>query len=328
MTIPHSCIKRILLAGGLILGVLATAALSGPAARADAPKPAASRTPTPAPASATPTAAPGFAGPLPQMTAVEVRALGTEATLSFITTQPSAVTIDYQPAGGPTAGGQSPVQGYATTHERRLAGLRSNTTYDVTVTATTKSGEKHTAQTRFTTSKQRVRITLREINITEDGDGFLSGDGEPSWLTRLEWAGGKTGGCYPNNGAFCETGSYGEGRIFPRNYLGQFLSWTFAEENFDRMPAAFTLSVKGEEYDIVPVLGKVVDLFQPASGFESGSFAWQVPAGQEWASTPAFLDAGNGSQGFKSTMAFTFELFHDNLSYPSARNMPQSTWAR
>lgn len=25
-------------------------------------------------------------------------------------------------------------------------------------------------------------------------------------------------------------------------------------------------------------------------------------------------------------MTFTFELFHDNLSYPSQRNAPSSTW--
>jgi hypothetical protein len=152
----------------------------------------------------------------------------------------------------------------------------------------------------------------------------------------LTWAGGQTGGCYPNNGNICETGSHGAGRIFPRNYGGQFLSWIFAEENFDTKPTAFKIGAAGNEHDIIPSLSHAGDCFFGdlecgVYGGEESPLAtkeWRVPAGQEWASTPMYLDASNGSQGFHSTMTFTFELFHDNLSYPSARNKPQSTWAR
>ncbi|MGH2586834.1 MAG: hypothetical protein ACRDJE_18105 [Dehalococcoidia bacterium] len=146
----------------------------------------------------------------------------------------------------------------------------------------------------------------------------------------LTWAGGKTGGCYPNNGELCETGSHSEGRILPRNFQDQFLSWTFAGENFDTKPTAFTLTTGAEEYDLVPVLSGVLEALQDGGGFDSPglqSVEWQVLAGRDFASTPVLVDANDATQGFASTMAFTFEVFHDNLSYPSARNMPQSTWA-
>ena len=69
MNNPSCRIKRLLLAGGLTLGVLATAAVGGHAAGAQA-----------APIS-----------PL------KVQAGGTEATLSFTTAEPASVTIDYKP---------------------------------------------------------------------------------------------------------------------------------------------------------------------------------------------------------------------------------------
>jgi hypothetical protein len=305
------------------------------------------------------------------ISALKVQAGGTEAMVSFATAEPASVTVEHKPAGMPaaatTAGGQmaaqgqgpndalwgikrpstapsttapvgqsegAPLGGYATTHQRKLTGLQSNTAYEVTVTALTQSNQLHTATTRFTTARQRVRVTLREITITEDGDIFWM-NGEPMWLVRLTWADGKTGACYPNNGNICETGDHGEGRIFPKNYLGQPLTWLFAEENFDTMPAAFSISAKGEEYDFVPALSKLAECFVGAcstgEGSNEGTYStksWQVPAGREWASTPIAVDADDSQQEFRSTLAFTFELFHDNLSYPAARNTPQTTWAR
>ena len=263
----------------------------------------------------TPTPAPSI------ISGLSAQAFGTEATLSFTTSEPATVTLEYKPVTAMT-GNQLPSQGLATTHERKLTGLKSNTTYDVTVTARTQSGEKHTAQTRFTTSKQRVRVTLREINIERDGDTI--GDGEPRWKVFLKWgADGPVDGCYPNN---CKFGSYGDGPIFPKNSQGQFLSWTFAEENFDRKPDSFQLDVWAEEDD--------PDIFASAGGgpFANGAdFTWTVPQDKEWASVPVYVRADQSStlgQDFKSEMAFTFELFHDNLSYPAAHNAPQSTWGR
>jgi hypothetical protein len=325
MNYSSSYIKRILLAVVFTAAVIATGE-GGSTAGADPARPNPGRTSTPTPAS-------GFVGPIPQIGAFEVNLLGEEAIPTFVTTQPATATVTYRPASGP-GGGQLPAQDSATTHERKLTGLRSYSAYDVIVTAETPAGQKYTAQARFTTARQRVRVTLREINITDDGDGFLSGDGEQSWEVLVTWAGGKASGCYPNNGAFCETGSHGEGRIFPKSYRGQFLSWIFAEENFDTMPAAFKIGAAGNEHDDIPILSHAVDCF--SSSVDCGAYGgasspqatteWRVPAGQDWASTPVFLDASNG--GFQSTMTFTFDLFHDNLSYPSARNRPQSTWSR
>ena len=415
MSNPHSILKRVLLAGGLALGVLATAAFGGPTVGADAPKPTPSRTPTPPPANSG-IIPPDLANRRISVGAVQV--VGTEATLAFFTAQPTTATVAYKPASGAGAGGQSPAQGYANDHQRTLTGLQANTQYDVTITARTQSGEtlsaqtsfttaplvlgltvqalgteatvrfttaesasatvayqptggaggggqaqssygtthevkltgltsntqyevtvtaettgrKYTSQTRFTTSKQRVRVTLREINVTKDGDWF--GDGDPTWFLRLEWAGGQTGGCYPNNGNICETGSHGEGRFVPKNYLGQPLMWLFAEENFDTMPTTFKLSAAAQEYDIIPILPNALNCINlsGACSYDTDlsyyTSTWRVPAGQDWASTPVSLYAHDGGKGFDSTMVFTFELFHDNLSYPSARNMPQSTWAQ
>jgi hypothetical protein len=167
-----------------------------------------------------------------------------------------------------------------------------------------------------------VRVTLSEINIERDGDTI--GDGEPRWKAYLKWgADGPVDGCYPNG---CEFGSYGDGRIVPKNSQGQVLSWTFAEENFDRKPNSFQLDVWAEEDD--------PDLAASAGGdpFANGAdLTWTVPQGEERASRPFHVRADKSStlgQDFKSEMTFTFEVFHDNLSYPSARNLPQSTWGR
>jgi hypothetical protein len=297
-------VRRALLGAGLALAALAPAAFGGPVADAQ-----------PAP---------------PTLSPLRVQAFGTEATVAFTSSEPVAVTITHQPTGG----GQPTTQAwdiYTTTHETTLTGLASNTQYQVSVTAMTRDGRRTNGAANFYTAKKRVRVTLREINITRDGDAWWS-NGEPAWLVRLQWAGGEVAGCFPNNGNVCEVGSYGEGRFVPRNYLGQPLTWIFAEENFDAMPAALGISADAKEFDFVPIVGGVLDFLERGPSFETpGSSSgvdeeWHVPAGQDFASTAIVLSAGN--EEFKSTTAFTFELFHDNLSYPAARNSPLSTWTR
>jgi len=339
MTGPNTFIRRTLAGAALALGVLTTAALSGPTAGADPPKPGGGRTATPtpvggplilpAPPNPVTTAAPATPLTFDRFEITEVG--GTQATLNVRGSTPTIMHYTLRRVDGAEDGTASLPGGvYLGEHRVGLPKLQSNTTYEVAVYVINADGQQTTASKRFTTLKQRVRVTLREINITDDGDSWLTGDGEPSWLVGLEWAGGKTGGCYPNNGAFCETGSHGEGRFVPRNYLGQPLMWLFAEENFDSMPTAFTISASGTEYDIIPI-GNLVNHIQNggfASPPDTTPFEWQVPARQEWASSPATLDASRAAAGFRSTMAFTFELFHDNLSYPAARNAPQSSWGR
>ena len=196
---PVSLFRRFILAAGLALAALAPAALGSPVADAQPP--------------------------VPTISPLRVQAFGTGATVSFTSSEPVAVSITHQPMATGAAG-QPTVQvqpSYATTHEFKLTGLTSNTRYQVSVAAETRAGQRINGSANFYTARMRVRVTLREINITKDGDAFWM-NGEPSWLVRLEWAGGETGGCYPNNGSFCETGSHGEGRIFPRNYLGQPLN--------------------------------------------------------------------------------------------------------
>jgi hypothetical protein len=303
--------RRLFLATGLALAALVPAALNGPATDAQT--------------------APPVISPL------RVLAFGTEATVSFTSSEPVAATITYQPSAGT---GQPTVQAsntYTTAHETTLTGLTSNTQYQVSVAAETRAGQRTNGSANFYTAKQRVRVTLREIDITKDGDAWWS-NGEPSWLVGLGWAGGETAGCFPNNGNVCETGSYGEGRFVPRNYLGQPLMWLFAEENFDAMPSVFNISADAEEsdLDVINYIGRTFECIGRfftikyacgTFGSPNTSTEWRVPVGQEFASTPITVTA-NDSDEFLSTMAFTFELFYDQLSYPAARNTPQSTWAR
>ena len=64
----------------------------------------------------------------------------------------------------------------------------------------------------------------------------------------------------------------------------------------------------------------------PFGGDDSPTTSWRVPQGVEWASTPTSLRVADLGAGWDSTVVFTFELFHDNLSYPADRNTPSSTW--
>jgi hypothetical protein len=185
----------------------------------------------------------------------------------------------------------------------------------------------------FTTAKARVRIRLEQITITADGDGWLSGVGEPLWVAQVHWAGGTFDGCFPNNGAMCQYGSWGEGTIAPRNVAGRTLTWLFAEENFDTFPTEFTLAATVEEDDLIPGASILECVSELLSGggcpFQGHGMMppWRVPQGVEFASTPVSISANDVHVGFYSTLLFTFELFYDGLSYPVIRrNIPQTTW--
>src|SRR5215208_1368608 len=96
-------VRRFILGAGLALAALAPAALIGPTADAQTAQ--------------------------PSLSPLRVQALGPEATISFTSSEPVAVTITYQPSAG---SGQPNVQSwdiYTTTHATTLTGLTSNTQY-------------------------------------------------------------------------------------------------------------------------------------------------------------------------------------------------------
>lgn len=217
----------------------------------------------------------------------------------------------------------------------RLTGLQPNTTYEVTVNAATPTGQTAVARQTFTTLKQRVRVTLDKIVVHNDGDGFLAGKGEPTWLWSIEgFSGGPLRDCYPKNTAGrCGVAEVGEGTILPRTRAGQPFSYVFAQENFmpvvnpnpqpgnedfTSMPRQFTLRATAHEDDSIvgPLDAALSTLFGDwgARLATSPVATWQAPQGVESASRQVTVGADDGT--FRSTMYFTFQLFHDNVSYP------------
>jgi hypothetical protein len=324
MTAIHLSIRHVLTAAALALGVLGAAALSGTAVGA---QPAPLR---PIPASV---AQPSL-GPL------KVQAFGTRAVISFTSSEPTALAVEYRPAGamtppsptprGPlggvanplgtggvaTTGETPPPTAYTTQHQFELKPLKSNTTYHVFVSATTRSGQQLRAETAVRTHPRRLRVTLSEINIEHDGDGYLRGKGEPVWFVDLAWAGGRADGSFPDTNV-----AFGEGRFVPRTSRGLVPSWTFAEENFDTLPDVLTVITSSDEDD------GPIDCF-PGCPFDPRALTqreWRVPQGVESASTSVQIQE-DGSD-LESVVTLTFELFHDDLSYPAPRrNTPRSTW--
>jgi hypothetical protein len=330
MNTRQSLVKRALLGGGLALGVLATAVLGGSTVGAQRPPGAVG----------IPSLCPPGGCLAPPISAVEAKAAGTYALVSFSTLEPAAVTVDYTPtttAAPAAAGGQSPAQGFATTHERKLTGLTSNTTYDVTVTATTQAGQKHTAKTSFTTAKKVVRIILQSIDITDDGDGLLSGGGEPLWFVEAGgdgvaraapgWVDGPY--CYPSRPrGYCEYGKLGEGRITPLNPDGKALMIVYAEENFDRFPSTVSLKVWAKEDDAIggASLIECVTGGCPV-GDDAAVREWRVPPGVEFAQQIITMPGVDASTGFESVLTFHVELVHVHGSAPwPFRNRPSHTW--
>jgi len=338
----RSFARRLILAAGLAAAVLGTAALGGPAAGADPPP-----------------LRPIVATVAPSLGPLGVSVKGTEATVIVTSSVPTAVTYEVKRVGatpppshpprGPlggvanplgtvgvaTTGDTPPPSAYRDKHEIALKGLTSNTAYDVFVAATTQAGERLTAQTRVSTAKKRVRITLESIDIKDDGDGFLSGDGEPLWFVKPSWDGvvyqpAANGGalCYPNFHGRCEYGSFGEDRVTPRNAKAAPLAIVFAEENFDRFPTTLALDVWAEEDDAVGGAWVIECVTGGCPvGEDTVRFDWRVPQGVESVSQRITLRGDDGSTGFESVLTFRVDLFHDNASYPwHSRNMPSHTW--
>jgi hypothetical protein len=337
---PYPFIRRVLAAATATGVVLATAALGAPAVGADPPKPF-------APSVGTYTAA--------AANTLLVQAKGTEATVTVTTAEPTAITVAHRPVSAvaaasppvgaspsaaiPTGGRPLTIAGdvqfhrnYATTHEHKLTGLTSNTTYDVTVTAETRSGQQHTMKTSFTTLNKRIRITLESIDIKDDGD--LIGDGEAQWSVDLTWTSGAGPSspqryCYPIP---CAWGDVGEVRITPRNSAGELPVIIFAEQNFDRFPDSVSLKVGARERDDVDLLPQLVECITAivdggcVLGDETPT-TWRVPQGVENASKRLTVRGDDTDTGFESVLTFHMEVFHDNTPYPAPkRNVPHSTW--
>jgi hypothetical protein len=327
----RSFVKRFIVAAGVAAGVLGSAALGGPAAGADSP-----------PLRAVPAAV------APALSILGVETRGTEATAIVTSSVPTAVSYELEPVSttpppsrpprGPLGGVINPLDtgGVATTrdtpppatferkHGLPLRNLTSNTTYDLFVAATTQSGQRLTAQTRFTTRPQRVSVTLDKIVVHNDGDTWLrGGEGEPTWYWAVEgFAGGPVRECFPRARAGCRAGHTSEGTISrPLTDSGQRFAFVFAEENFltdprpeaedfTTMPQTFVLRADASESDVdLPPVD-----FDPINLFNGPAVRWQAPKGQESAEQQVTLRVSDN--GFDSTMYFTFRLFHDTASYP------------
>jgi len=300
-----SAFRRTILGAALALAALAPAALAGPAQAAAAPT----------------------------LSPVQIKPAGTSAAVAFTSAEPVAVTIGYQ-ATAPTA--SLPTvrawDTYTTTHATTLTGLSSDTTYAVTVTARALDGRTATARASFTTLKKRVRITLESIDITDDGDGFLTGDGEPRWEVYTLWDGGNVRGCYPLHCG--DDGSIGEGRITPSNSAGETLRFDFAEENFDRFPDALALGVIAQEDDgggfVEGVqLPRVWDCVANGgcTAGEDSPTVWRVPQDEETAYQTLKVAGVENRTGFRSVLNFAVVLFHNDTPYPAPkRNVPFSNW--
>ena len=307
---PRLVAQRLLVGAGLALAALvATALAGGPAGAQPAP-------------------------PFVKLDVIEVR--GHAATVFVTGTAPIAITHTVQPVAGagsstPTRSIRGPLAGdvtsprgggaaatrdpqpaatnYQTQHRLDLTGLQSNTAYELVVTATAeKPNDKQTtvARQRFSTLKERLRITLDEINIEDDGDGFFTGDGEPRWEVDLKYVNSNAAMlCFPNPSNCKQYGSYGEGRIIPR-VGGQPLSWLLAEE-VSPLPNDLTITVRAFEDDVMltgACIGDDCEKTRPAS------VTWRRPQGVESA-TERVLVRGDNGEGFKSVLTFKFEVFHD-----------------
>jgi len=321
-----SLARGLLLAAVLITAVLGAAIINVSAVGADPPIPGAGPLTLPAPT--TPVAAPAAPLTLDRFEITEVS--GTQATLIVRASAPTTLSYTVRSVDGADGGTSMPAGPvWVAEHRYRLQNLQSNATYEVEVTVIDYDSRLATASTRFTTTKERIRVTLREIDIEADGDLF--GNGEPAWSAYLHWAGSSTGGCFPYNGIDCTYGSYPSGVIFPQNRGGQPLTWLFAEENFDTLPSTLTLSANAEEDDVSNAISWYANCFEPGTyGCGTGNIetarSWQKPQGVEWSSTPVKVIAYDEETGFRSILTFTFETFHDNLSYPSERNAPSASW--
>jgi hypothetical protein len=330
----HPFVRRLGIAAGVAAAIVSTVAFHGTIAGAQ-----------PAPA----VVGGSIAVAAPSISALHVQAGGTAASVSFTTSEPTAIAFDLtgpsavpapvSPAprgplgdarapltGGATTGELPAADAYQTQHLLPLTQLTSNTTYDLVVAATTQSGQRLSAQTRFTTPAKRLRVTLESIEIEDDGD--LIGKGEPRWIVDLAWTGGALTRCYPLPYP-CEPVASRERRLTPRTAAGALLTFVFAEEHFDRFPETVSLAVQAREYDSLSGVGGVVDCII-SLGCTVGAEAprvWPVPLGVEQAEQRLTARGDDLDGGFKSVLTFRLELFHDATPVPApGPNLPSSTW--
>lgn len=340
MTRSRFFATRLLVAAGLTAAVLGTSTLGVAPAGADLPPPRTIPAIIGAPAVGAISIPQRGVGPLTSVmasiTPLQVEVGGTQATVTFSTAEPTVVTYDLKEVTGtpvqpptqpqrPLDGVRAPVTGgvatigdtpspaaYKTQHQLPLKPLKANITYDVFVSATTQSGQRLTGSARFTTLKLRVRVTLEEINVEDDGDTdyavVVNNDAEPRWEMDL------TPGwqlCYPIT---CGTyaGNVAEGRFVPRDTTGNRLAWLLHDEIY-RLPTELTISVRTFEDDINltgACLGEDCDL----NDNKLATATWRRPQGVESASTRVQV-RGDDGDGFRSVLTFTFEVFHDATTY-------------
>jgi hypothetical protein len=143
-------------------------------------------------------------------------------------------------------------------------------------------------------------------------------------------------GCYPISSSCDQDGTYGEGRIAPRNTEGKPVQFILAEENFDTFPGSLSLRATAFEADNVYVRIYMLPLFVECltDGCPVGEYApteWRVPQGVEFAEQRVTVrgddESGAFTTGFESVLTFRLELLHDDQTYPAPqRNRPSSTW--
>ncbi len=270
MTSSSTFAKRFIAAAALAAAVLGATTLRVPTAGADTPKPPIG---TIAPLEVLPTISP-----------VRVEAGGMEATISFTTSVPTTASISHRPVSAVAprqlpagvaavvsplrtsqitlAAATAPlhqIETLSTSHQFKLTGLTPHTAYDVAVTATTETGQQLSGQTSLKMAPTRYSITVESITITDDGDGYFSGDGEPQWHVMPIWDGKSFANaiedgsfCFPyvpSNGtkpAQCTYGSYSTGTFTPRNHRNEPLMIVFSEENFDHFPSTHCAARLGQ----------------------------------------------------------------------------------
>ena len=345
MAAYRSFAARFMIAAGLAVAILGSAALPAPAAGVDpttvAPHPVTGPTPTTGPVT----------GPLPtvgltntqgpSLSSINVQPGGTVATVTFTSSEPTSASVSVKPSGtaptghlpvdagqarpviGGTIGDTPPAPVYETSHTQKLTNLKPNTAYDVNVSAQTKTGVQLSGQAHFSTFRQRVRVTFDGIDITQGGAMF--GDASPRWFGNLAWRYPvRTSGapdddsshwCFPLD---CQYGSYGDGYFHPGNKQNQPLIWVFADENFDQMPNYFEMYASGQVGDWFQQGATLGSCPSPDKG------SWQVPQAVEYSWTNVTLCADDGQ--FHSQVTFRFEVFYDGSAYPASRNAPYSTW--
>jgi hypothetical protein len=325
--------QRFIFAGGVALMTLGAAAAAVPAAHADVHPPVGPVSGVvsvggiaAAPAMNIRSVSPGGTEVRAEVTSTELTTFSYRVTLVPTTTPPVGGVVAAFPNGGVlSVDGAPPPAVYDTKHNLYKTGLKPNTTYDLNVSGVTQNGVQVSDHARFTTFRQRLRVTLNKIDISDDGDTF--GSGEPTWFWQVGWSTGTVNDCYPQDDGKCKVGNATEGTVYPYTNAGSTFQMIFADENFQpivdpnpqpgredftTMPQQLVLDASAKEDD--SILGGL-DAFFDWGAWLSGNpeATWTVPQGVEHASKSLTVAAEDGN--FRSTMTFTFEVFYDNQVY-------------